>query len=153
MAEIVVIGVGNRMRSDDAAGPAVLDRLRSDGAGSVELVESMGDVAQIVDAWSGADRVVIVDAVISGDIPGVVHRIDARSGVPSAWRSPSSHLIGLGEAIELGAALDSLPDEVTVYGIEASDVGAGSGLTPPVAAAVERYSAHDVPQSHSEKKR
>ena len=125
------------MRGDDAAGPTVLDRLRSTGPACMQLVESMGDVAQILDAWNGAERVVIVDAVISNRAPGTVHRIDGRRGVPGAWRSPSSHLIGLAEAIELGRSLGTLPDEVTVFGIEASNVDAGAEVSPAVASAID----------------
>ena len=136
MADVVVIGVGNRMRSDDGAGPAVLDRLREAAPSGVALVESMGDVAQILDAWSGARRVVIVDAVMSGSPPGTVHELDGRGGIPASWRSPSSHLIGLAEAIELGDSLGSLPAEVTVFGIEVENVAGGTALTDPVAAAV-----------------
>jgi hydrogenase maturation protease len=138
VADVVVIGVGNRMRSDDAAGPAVLDRLRAAAPAGVELVESMGDVAQILDAWSGASRVVIVDAVMSGSPPGTVHELDGRSGVPTSWRSPSSHLIGLAEAIELGDSLGSLPEEVAVFGIEVENVAGGTALTAPVEAAVAK---------------
>lgn len=138
MAEIVVIGVGNRMRSDDGAGPAVIDRLRGSVPTDVPLVESMGDVAQILDAWKSSEWVIIVDAVMSGDPSGTVHRLDGRDGVPTSWRSPSSHLIGLAEAIELGGSLGSLPDEVTVFGIEAENVDGGTTLTAPVAAAVDQ---------------
>jgi hydrogenase maturation protease len=138
VADVVVIGVGNRMRRDDGAGPAVLDRLRAAAPSNVELVESMGDVAQILDAWSGAERVVIVDAVLSGSPPGTVHELDGRSGVPTSWRSPSSHLIGLAEAIELGDSLGSLPPEVTVFGIEVENVAGGTALTAPVEAAVAK---------------
>jgi hydrogenase maturation protease len=137
VAEIVVIGVGNRMRSDDGAGPAVLDRLGGLVPTDVGLVESMGDVAQILDAWKSSERVVIVDAVMSGSPPGTVRRLDGRSGVPTSWRSPSSHLIGLAEAIELGGSLGSLPDEVTVFGIEAENVDGGTALTASVGAAVD----------------
>ena len=125
------------MRSDDGAGPAVLDRLRGSVPTDVPLVESMGDVAQILDAWRSSEWVIIVDAVMSGSPPGTVHRLDGRSGVPTSWRSPSSHLIGLAEAIELGGSLGSLPDEVTVFGIEAENVDGGTTLTPSVGAAVE----------------
>lgn len=137
MAEIVVIGVGNRMRSDDGAGPAVLDRLGGLVPTDVPLVESMGDVAQIIDAWKSSEWVIIVDAVMSESPPGTVHRLDGRGGVPTSWRSPSSHLIGLAEAIELGESLGSLPDEVTVFGIEAENVDGGTTLTASVGAAVD----------------
>ena len=86
MGDTVVIGVGNRMRGDDAAGLVVIDRLTGRLPADVRLVESAGDVTHLLDAWRDASRAIVVDAVVSGEEPGTVHRLDARSGIPSSWR-------------------------------------------------------------------
>jgi hydrogenase maturation protease len=138
MGDTVVIGVGNRMRGDDAAGLVVIDRLTGRLAAGVRLVESAGDVTHLLDAWRDASRAVVIDAVVSGDEPGTVHRLDARSGIPSSWRSPSSHLLGLVEALELGAVLDAVPADTVVFGIEAAEIDTGSEMTGPVEAATLR---------------
>ena len=138
MGDTVVIGVGNRMRGDDAAGLVVIDRLTGRLAAGVRLVESTGDVTHLLDAWRGASRAVVIDAVVSGDQPGTVHRLDACSGIPSSWRSPSSHLLGLVEALELGAVLDAVPADTVVFGIEAAEIDTGSEMTGPVEAATLR---------------
>jgi len=135
--DTVVIGVGNRMRRDDAAGPLVIDRLTVKAVTGVRLVEVAGDAPEIIDAWRGVRRAVVVDAVFSGGTPGEVHRVDARRGVPASWRSASSHLVGLAEAVELATALECVPDELVVYGIEAKNVGPGEGLSRPVAKAMD----------------
>lgn len=138
MGDTVVIGVGNRMRGDDAAGLVVIDRLTGRLAAGVRLVESAGDVTHLLDAWRDASRAVVIDAVVSGDQPGTVHRLDACSGIPSSWRSPSSHLLGLVEALELGAVLDAVPADTVVFGIEAAEIDTGSEMTGPVEAATLR---------------
>jgi hydrogenase maturation protease len=138
MGDTVVIGVGNRMRGDDAAGLVVIDRLVGRLSAGVRLVESTGDVTHLLDAWRGASRAVVIDAVVSGDQPGKVHRLDARSGIPSSWRSPSSHLLGLVEALELGSVLDAVPADTVVFGIEAAEIDTGSEMTGPVEAATLR---------------
>lgn len=48
----------------------------------------------------------------------------------------SSHGLGVPEAVELGEALDRLPERLVVLTVEAADIGYGLGLTEPVAAAV-----------------
>ncbi len=138
MSDVVVIGVGNRMMSDDAVGPLVIDRLVGRLPEPVALVESVGDATHLLDTWRDARLAVVVDAVVSGGVPGAVHRIDGKAGFPSTWRSASTHLIGVVEAVELGDAVDMLPDELIVFGIEIDRVEAGVTLTTEVAAAVEQ---------------
>ena len=138
MSDVVVIGVGNRMMGDDAVGPIVIDRLVGRLPEPVALVESVGDATHLLDTWRDARLAVVVDAVVSGGVPGAVHRIDGKAGFPSTWRSASTHLIGVVEAVELGDAVDMLPDELIVFGIEIDRVEAGVTLTTEVAAAVEQ---------------
>jgi hydrogenase maturation protease len=136
--ETVVIGVGNRMMGDDAVGPVVLDRLGASPDGSVALVESVGDATHLLDTWRDAKLAIVVDAVISGGVPGTIRRIDAGEGLPTSWRSASTHLVGVGEAVELGGVLGGLPDELIVYGVEIGSVAPGVALSARVDAAADR---------------
>lgn len=138
MMDAVIVGIGNRLRGDDGAGPAVIDLLSGDLPERVRVVECRGDLTGVLDAWWGARRAVVVDAVVSGAEPGTVHRIDDPDRLPTSWRSPSSHLVGLGEALQLGRVLGSFPEQLSVYGIEAGDVRTGSELSPAVRDATER---------------
>ncbi len=125
------------MMGDDAVGPIVIDRLAGRLPESVALVESVGDATHLLDTWRDARLTVVVDAVVSGGVPGSVHRIDGKLGFPSTWRSASTHLIGVVEAIDLGGAVDMLPDELVVYGIEIDKVKPGVELGPEIAAAAD----------------
>jgi hydrogenase maturation protease len=132
----LVVGVGNRFRGDDAAGPAVVDLL-----GGVAAIVHDGDPADLMERWAGVDEVVVVDAVRSGAAPGTVTVIDARAvPLPAGW-CRSSHAWGPGEAIELARALGTLPARVTVYGIEGADFTPGAGMSPEVSAAVAGVAA------------
>jgi hydrogenase maturation protease len=132
---VVVIGIGNAARGDDAAGLIAARRLGG--------LEHEGDPVGLLDAWAGAGVAVVIDAVRSGAEPGTVHRFDGgRTPLPARLRSSSStHAIGLAEAIELGRALERLPARLIVYGIEGRCFEAGAPLTPAVAAAVDAVSA------------
>ena len=123
---------------DDAVGPVVLDRLVGRLPEAVALVESVGDATHLLDTWRDARLTVVVDAVVSGGVPGSVHRIDGNAGFPTSWRSASTHLIGVVEAIDLGGAVDMLPDELVVYGIEIDKVGPGVELSPEIDAAADQ---------------
>jgi hydrogenase maturation protease len=129
----VVIGVGNPTRGDDAAGIEVAKRVRSTTA----YQQSTGSY-QMIDLWDGADEVIVVDAARSGAPPGTIHRIDPTSQpLPEGMLATSTHSVGVASTIEMARALGRLPDRVTVYGIEVSDLTRGVGLSPAVETAVD----------------
>jgi hydrogenase maturation protease len=144
VAEVVVIGVGNRVMGDDAAGPIVIDRLAGRVPDDVVLVESVGDATHLLETWRNVETAVVIDAVVSGGNPGTVHRIDGMEGFPAAWRSASTHLVGLAEAVDLGAAVGVLPNAMVIFGIEIASVEPGVGLGTEIERAVDQVAAEIV---------
>jgi hydrogenase maturation protease len=138
MAPSLVIGIGHLDRGDDAAGRIVAARLRERAPADVEIVETDGEAAKLLDLMEGRDRVVIVDACLSGATPGAIHHLDANAGpLPRRMFAMSSHAIGLVESIELARTLGALPAHCRVLAIEAARFDLGAGLSPPVATAVD----------------
>jgi hydrogenase maturation protease len=135
---VVVIGVGNAVRGDDAVGLAVAARVRDRAPEGVSVVECEQEPTRLLDAWEGADVAVVVDAAASGTPPGTIHRFDA-SGAPLPARifRSSTHAFGVGDAVELGRALERLPAKVLVYGVEGAGFDAGAALSEPARGAVE----------------
>ncbi|HEY4606662.1 MAG TPA: hydrogenase maturation protease [Acidimicrobiia bacterium] len=128
----IVIGVGNPSRGDDGAGLEVARRVRT-----VPTSEQITGSYGLIDLWQGYEDVVIVDAARSGAPAGSVHRFDVEDRpLPQGLLATSSHSIGVAETIEMARKLGRLPRRLLVYGIEASDVALGSGLSPEVAGAV-----------------
>ena len=121
----VVIGIGNTFRGDDVA-----------------VVELDGEPTRVVDAWRNASLAIVVDAMSAGSEPGTVRRF--RVGVdplPPATTGASSHSLGVAEAVDLGTALDAMPDELVVYAVEGAGFGEGTGLSMPVDLARPRVAA------------
>lgn len=139
----LVVGVGSRFGGDDAAGLAVLERLRGSGLQDhVHLLETEGEPAGLIGDWAGVDDVIVVDAVRSGAAPGTVHRLDALKGpLPASLVHMSSHAFGISDTVELARALGRLPRSLEIYGIEGRDFGIGAPLAPEVEQAVERVAA------------
>ena len=135
---ILVIGIGNAYRGDDAAGLSVTRRLRRTVDDEVLIREESGEGTALLEAWSGADRVILVDAVRSGGEPGTVYRFEAhRQALPAEFFRYSTHAFGVADAVELARALHRLPPGLVVYGIEGKTFAAGVGLSPAVEEAVE----------------
>ena len=133
----LVIGIGNECRQDDAAGLAALRCLQQQNLEGVRLAECDGEPAKLLDLWRGATNVILIDAVSSGAAPGTIHWFDVENEpLPSQLFQISSHGLGVGQAIELGRALNYLPPILKLYGIEGKNFGQGEGLSAEVAESI-----------------
>ena len=140
--ELLILGIGNAFRRDDGVGPWVAARLAARG---LPAVEHSGEGAGLIEAWSTARHVIVVDATASGAVPGTVVRLDAvATELPSQFFRYSSHLFGLAEAIATARTLGRLPERLIIHGIEGGDFGFGEDFTPAVAAAAETVVARIV---------
>jgi hydrogenase maturation protease len=131
---VLVIGVGNPYRRDDAVGLIVARTLHEKNLDGVKVLEMSGEGAALIEAWQNAERVIVIDALCSGAAPGTIFRFEAhRRSIPTRFFRYSTHNLGLAEAIELARSLGQLPRELIVYGIEGRDFTVGEGLSPEVA--------------------
>lgn len=132
----VVIGIGNPYRRDDGLGPAVVSLLRDRRIPGLELAESDGELATLIDLWNHASLAVVVDAIRTVQShPGRLHRLSAHH--PAAYRAAaaSTHGVDLGDAVRLAQALDRMPQRLLLFAVEADEVGFGVGLSEAVAEA------------------
>ena len=136
MGETAVVCVGNTARSDDAVGPLIAEMLSRTPL-SIPVHLSNGEPGELLDLWRHLDRVVLVDAVVTGrSEPGTVHVLNASAQPLPVVSHASSHGIGVPESIELARSLHQLPTDVRLVGIEAGSLEPGSELTPAVRAAI-----------------
>ena len=138
---ILVIGIGNPARGDDAAGLAVARCIREAAPGHVTVTELAGDQLALLDAWTGAREVYLIDAVCSGGTPGTVYRFDAAEPLTARFWHRGTHTFSLADVIELGRALGRLPGRLTGYGIEGGTFELGAPLSAEVDAAVQAVTA------------
>jgi hydrogenase maturation protease len=136
--QILVIGLGNDYRGDDAVGRALARRLQPIVGDDVRVMEESGEGASLIEAWKGADFVILIDAVYCGAAAGTIHRFDAGMGpIPSGFFCCSTHAFSVAEAVELARALNQLPSRLIVYGIEGKNFDARVGLSPEVEVAAD----------------
>lgn len=135
---ILVIGIGNPDRGDDAAGLAVARRVRAaTRPGEVTVRELVGDQLTLLDEWTGATEVYVIDAVCSGGKPGTVYEFDAAGALTHSFRYRGTHTFSLADVIELARALGRLPRHLAGFGIEGGTFAIGAGLSPEVGKAVD----------------
>ena len=135
----LVIGVGNLLRCDDGAGIHVVNKLRELPFDIDTLDVALGSI-EILEAMKSYQRVIIIDAIVTGSEPGTIFFINLpESNIETQFSG--SHGIDLLTTLELGKRLygDEMPEEIIVIGIEAADItNLDETCTPEVAKAVNK---------------
>jgi len=149
LMHIVVIGYGNPYRGDEAAGLVLAGIVPRYLPNFADIRSITADGTALLDAWRGADALILVDSVQSGSTPGTVHRFRNLKDLASGFRFASCHTFGLVEAVTLAATLRLIPARVIVYGIEAAQFDESAGLSNEVAEAVLRTASEIQTDFHA----
>ncbi len=137
---ILIIGLGNPLVTDDSVGLRVAAELkpRLAGRSDVEVSEDYWGGLRLMERMIGFDRVIVVDAIQTGAAPGTIHHLTPE-GI-ATQRSTSAHDVNLSTALEFGRQAGvRLPDNqhIRLVGVEAEDILTfGQPCTPAVEAAI-----------------
>jgi hydrogenase maturation protease len=139
---IAVIGCGNTNRSDDGAGPFVIRALRQrDGLPeAVRLLDAGTDGIAVMFAARGCSALIVVDACRPLGEPGAVYEVPGEELERAYEPSLNLHDFRWNHALHAGRQIyrEDFPADVTVYLIEAENLGLGLALTPAVERAATR---------------
>jgi len=130
-----VIGIGSPF-GDDQVGLLLINELRQSEqlhsylSGELELLAVDRPGASLLSLFEGAERVIIIDAVVSGAGLGQLHRWPDSTTLESCDSFLSSHGFGLIQALTLGRQLALLPEQLLVLGVEIDPVATGADLSP-----------------------
>ncbi len=121
MKKTRIIGCGSLLMGDDAAGCQVARRLQEmDLPDHVEVIEGGTPGLKLLSIMQPGERVIIVDAVVTGAPAGTLHHF-LEEDLPKPSVLPySAHAIAIPEAIALGRHLEPelMPDTIEIWGIE-----------------------------------
>jgi len=135
-APVRVIGLGSPFGDDALGWQAVAALGRLPLPSHVTLRFCRDPAVDLLPALRGAQRAVLVDAVVDGGPAGRVTTCD-RAQLADAGLHFSSHGIGVPALLDLADALGDAPAELALVGISmAEPAGAAPGLSPQVAAAL-----------------
>lgn len=138
--DVLVIGCGNLLRGDDAAGPELVRRLRERGLpAGVRCIDAGTGGIDAVLHMRGAGEVVFVDACCSGAEPGTVHEAPATAVAGAARGAIDIHAVRWDHALALAGGLlgDDLPRRITACLVEAASFEPGVPLSPAVDRSVD----------------
>ncbi|MBN8509446.1 MAG: hydrogenase maturation protease [Burkholderiales bacterium] len=145
-AGTVVLGLGNRLLGDDAAGPLVIDRLARAPATSATLLDGGTVGLALLPAIEDAKALVAVDAARFGAPTGTVQVFEGGAmDALLAGRRCSAHEVALADLVGAAALTGRLPERRALVAVEPAqtDLGTGpsaavAGALPVMCAAVER---------------
>lgn len=136
---VAVIGLGNPLLSDDAAGLVVArgvhERL---GHPAVDLIQLPAGGVELMETLWGYRKAVVIDAIVTpGGVAGSYYEVDL-SHPTACRRAGSTHEIGILEGLALGRRLGlAVPESLRLYAVEVADPFTfGTRMTAAVEAAV-----------------
>jgi hydrogenase maturation protease len=135
MSDLLVLGLGNDILSDDAAGLLVVRQLAVEYAGdsrmAIRETQEMG--LALLDYFSGCREAILVDSIQTGTVaPGFLHELDAAGLKRLSGGTP--HFLGVGETLDLGRQLGlAMPRRVRIFAIEVANAHTvGTCLSPAI---------------------
>ena len=133
---IAILGLGNLMRNDDAAGMLILDEIAKDGRFPADIRIIAGGTLglDLLHDLRDVTHLVTIDTVDIGAAPGTLSRFDgdAMADLPT---SKSVHLLGFSDLINVMRLMDCAPQHMVLLGVQPDYTGWGTSLTAQVAAA------------------
>ena len=132
--QIMVLGVGNILFTDEGVGVRVVERLdrEYEFPENVSIVDGGTLGIHLLGVISRADRLIVVDAIRNGGTAGSLYRLVGEEIPKRIFAKNSLHQVDLLEALTLCQALDRVPETV-ILGVEPQDMETvGIELTPLV---------------------
>lgn len=138
---VLVIGCGNPLRGDDAAGPTLVRRLGHRGLpDGIHCIDGGTSGLDVVARMREAAEVILVDACRTGAEPGTIFELpgDELAALPlPAWIDPHAfrwdHALAVARRL-LGAGH---PGRVTAVLIEGATFAVGAAVSPAVDRAID----------------
>jgi hydrogenase 3 maturation protease len=136
---LAIVGIGNELNGDDAAGVLITRKLTSALQESPTL--KIFEAGQALENITGAlirfkpDVTLLIDALSIGERPGSIHMLDWQL---SQGFSASTHSLPLGVVIQY--LLHEHPCQVHLLGIQVSDTTTGAPVSPEVMKSIHTVS-------------
>lgn len=140
--DVLVIGCGNILRGDDAAGPVFVRRLWERGLpANVHGADGGTGGMDVAFQMRGVPHVILVDACSSGSPPGSLFELPGKEveQLPP-MQGINLHAFRWDHALAFARWLlkDDYPKQITVYLIEGRTYDFGDSLSPEVDHAIDR---------------
>jgi hydrogenase 3 maturation protease len=133
--KVLIVGVGNRLRGDDGAGPLLVEHLQGKVEASLlDVGEEPLNYLSVIESVS-PDTILIFDAANIGEEEGVVRRLNPED--LGNCSTVSTHSIPLYQILELMKMMTGA--EIVIFGIQPSSLGLNEEISSPIVGGVKRF--------------
>jgi len=140
-ASVLILALGNPILGDEGVGLKALSRLSSEYRfpSSVELLDGGTAGLSLAPAVSAAAKVIVVDAVRSGQPAGSVVELNGRKLRRHFFESISPHQVGFRDVVSASRLMEegNEPEEIVLIGVEPQTVELTTELSEPVDRAID----------------
>ena len=146
MTQVVVLGVGNLLLSDEGVGVHAIAALERDFdfPDGVRCVDGGTSTQELLGDLEDLDHLIVLDAVAAGFAPGSMIRLEGKS-VPQAFTTKlSPHQIGIADLLAMLTFTGHAPKRVLLLGVEPAVLTLSMDLSPGVAARLPELCAQVV---------
>jgi len=135
----LILGLGNRVMSDDSAGPVALDLLLEKYAlpANVDTLDGGTLGLELLTYMEGYGAIILIDCVMRGGNPGDLIEVDEEEIETVFERALSPHQMGIKDLVAVLRLQGRTPDKMVVVGVEGQSVLPGIELSPPVKASLQ----------------
>lgn len=119
----LVVGIGSTIRRDDGIGVEAARRIKDRcSSPHVDVIELGTAGLSLLDFVEGYERLVILDAIMTGAPPGTVHELRGED-IAKTVHLGIGHEADLPTSLRLGSQLKGrMPRHVVVFAVEAADI-------------------------------
>lgn len=149
MKKTAIMGFGNPVRSDDAIGIYVIDRIREEFGDQEHIsIFDMGTAAfEVLFGLKGHDRIILVDGVVnSGEPVGSIFKLPAEEVMKAPQDDPLVFLHGMkwDQALSYAKKIlqDEYPDDIQVYLVAIQNIKLEVDLSQEVKEAGDKVVQH-----------
>jgi hydrogenase maturation protease len=132
---ILVLGIGNLLMADDSVGVRIAQGLSSRYRFPLHVKVLDGGTLglDLLPRLEGVDRLLMVDAVETGDKPGTMVRLTGED-IPLALETKvSPHQMGLKDLLTVASLQGNVPREMVLWGVQPASIELDMVLSPEVA--------------------
>lgn len=137
--DVLILGLGNRLMSDDAAGPLVTDHVAALGLDGARVVDGGTLGMALLPEIEASDALIVIDAAEFDAAPGAVAVFEGRDmeGMLRGVKK-TAHEVALSDLIGAAMLSGSCPGRRALVAVRPRDIALGLDPSPPVAAAIPK---------------
>lgn len=135
----LVVGLGNPLLADDGLGIEIIGRLAKsyDCGPDVEIEDGGTWGMNLLPQLETAERVLFVDAIKTGAIPGTLQRIEGEQLPRQLGLKISPHQMDLQDLVAVSSIRGTFPTDAVAIGVEPECVETRTGLSASVSARLD----------------